>query len=182
MNAKNFSVAMGEIDNKYISETINYKPKGKVLSFHKWAVATCIAACMLLIVTTYITRTKDIKLQVYIGETLITENPISLSEIGRSIAVASDVTPLNVQFFFTGSEDTEITVNQGNIELRSSDSSDVISYEGTAHINCDCTVWWKIDNAEQGKTYNMQLKNKTQEFIISLKFDEKTNTWIVYGK
>lgn len=182
MNAKNFSVAMGEIDNKYISETINYKPKGKVLSFHKWAVAACIAACMLLIATAFITRSKDVKSQVYIGEALITEEPISLPEAGRSIASASDVTPLNVQLLFTGSEDTEITVSQGNIELRSSGAIDVISSGSTAHTNCDCTIWWTIDNAEQGKTYNMQLKNKTQEFIISLKFDEKTNTWIVYGK
>lgn len=182
MNAKKFSVAMGEIDTKYISETINYKPKGKILSFRKWAAAACIAACMLLIATAFITKNKDVKLQVYIGEALITDEPISLPDIGRSMTFSVGSTPINVQLLFSNSEYTDITVSEGNIELQGSDSSDIVSFVGTAHTGGNCTIWWKIDNADREKTYNMQLKSKTQEFTVFLKFDEKTATWIVYGK
>ncbi|MGN0518081.1 MAG: hypothetical protein ACI4II_05100 [Acutalibacteraceae bacterium] len=182
MNAKKFSVAMGEIDTKYVSEAINYKPKSKILSFHKWAVPACIAACILLIATAFITRNKDVKLQVYIGEDLITNEPISLPDVGRSMTFSVGSQPINIQLLFSSSEDTDITVSEGNIEMKSSDSSDIVSFTGTAHINGDCTIWWKIDNADKEKTYDMQLKNKTQEFTVFLKFDEINNTWIVYGE
>ena len=47
MNAKKFSDAMSELDNKYIDEALNYKKKGKKLFWIKWGV---IAACLCLIV------------------------------------------------------------------------------------------------------------------------------------
>ena len=47
MNAKKFSDAMSELDNKYIDEALNYKKKGKELFWIKWGV---IAYCLCLIV------------------------------------------------------------------------------------------------------------------------------------
>ena len=37
MNAKKFSDAMGELDNKYIDEALNYKKKVKKPIWIKWA-------------------------------------------------------------------------------------------------------------------------------------------------
>jgi len=47
MNAKKFSDAMSELDNKYIDEALNYKKKAKKPFWIKWGV---IAACLCLIV------------------------------------------------------------------------------------------------------------------------------------
>lgn len=46
MNAKKFSEAMSELDNKYVDEALNYKRKAKKFSRTKWgAVAACL--CLL---------------------------------------------------------------------------------------------------------------------------------------
>ena len=47
MNAKTFSHALGQIDDKYITMAINYKPRRKNHSWVKWGA---IAACFCLIV------------------------------------------------------------------------------------------------------------------------------------
>lgn len=45
MNSKKFSEAMGELDSKYIDETIHYKKAGKKHSWTKWG---SLAACLCL--------------------------------------------------------------------------------------------------------------------------------------
>ena len=47
MNAKKFSDAMSELDNKYIDEALNYKKKAKKPIWINWGV---IADCLCLIV------------------------------------------------------------------------------------------------------------------------------------
>ena len=47
MNPKKFSEAMGELDNKYVDEAINYKKKVKKPGWIKWGA---MAACLCLIV------------------------------------------------------------------------------------------------------------------------------------
>lgn len=46
MNSKKFSEAMGELDNKYVDEAINYKKKAKKPGWIKWGA---MAACLTLI-------------------------------------------------------------------------------------------------------------------------------------
>lgn len=47
MNAKKFSDAMGELDTKYVDETLNYKKKAKRPDWIKWeAMAACV--CLLV--------------------------------------------------------------------------------------------------------------------------------------
>ena len=46
MNAKKFSDAMSELDNKYVDEALNYKRKAKKSVWVKWGT---IAACVCLI-------------------------------------------------------------------------------------------------------------------------------------
>lgn len=49
MNAKKFSDAMSELDNKYIDEALNYKKKAKKPRWIKWSVtAACLAAVLFL--------------------------------------------------------------------------------------------------------------------------------------
>ena len=44
MNAKKFSDAMSELDNKYVEEALNYKKKAKKPGWIKWgAMAACLA-------------------------------------------------------------------------------------------------------------------------------------------
>lgn len=47
MNAKKFSEAMGELDNKYVDEAINYKKKAKKSGWIKWGT---MAACFVIAV------------------------------------------------------------------------------------------------------------------------------------
>ena len=47
MNAKKFSEAMSELDNKYVDEALNYKKKAKKPVWLKWGV---MAACLCLVV------------------------------------------------------------------------------------------------------------------------------------
>ena len=42
MNAKKFSDAMSELDNKYIDEALNYKKKVKKPIWIKWGPFSCI--------------------------------------------------------------------------------------------------------------------------------------------
>lgn len=46
MNSKKFSEAMGELDNKYVDEAINYKKKVKKPGWIKWGA---MAACLVLV-------------------------------------------------------------------------------------------------------------------------------------
>ena len=41
MTQKNFSEAMGELDNKYVNEAINYKKKSRRPAWVKFGVADC---------------------------------------------------------------------------------------------------------------------------------------------
>ena len=51
MNAKKFSDAMSELDNKYIDEALNYKKKvKKKMKKHNWAKWGTMAACLCLVV------------------------------------------------------------------------------------------------------------------------------------
>jgi hypothetical protein len=52
MNSKKFSEAMGELDNKYVDETINYKKKVKKPGWIKWGAMVaclCLVVCVLAI-------------------------------------------------------------------------------------------------------------------------------------
>lgn len=56
MNAKKFSAALGEVDDKYITNAINYKANRKKNSWIKWVAA---AVCLALIVTVGIPLVSD---------------------------------------------------------------------------------------------------------------------------
>lgn len=60
MNAKKFSEAMSEIDNKYVDEAINYEQKSKRAGWIKWSA---IAGCFCLIAVAVISISSLLKSQ-----------------------------------------------------------------------------------------------------------------------
>ena len=56
MNAKKFSDAMSELDNKYIDEALNYKKKVKKPIWIKWGA---MVASLLLVFTMMLSRLVD---------------------------------------------------------------------------------------------------------------------------
>lgn len=108
MNSKKFSEAMGELDNKYVDEAINYKKKNKKPSWIKWGA---MAACLCLVVCAFAiprlfehsndSTSGDLSPMVYVNDTLY-----------RSTNSQPDLTGKEVQLVYLGAISSKVRSSQ----------------------------------------------------------------------
>ena len=84
MNAKNFSIAMGEVSDKYVIEAANYQRKRKKTGWVKWGA---VAACLCLVIVGAINGINN-QLRQY-----VIENNINVISSKNSMDSSTDVSP-----------------------------------------------------------------------------------------
>lgn len=108
MTSKKFSEAMGELDNKYVDEAINYKKKAKKPVWVKWGA---IAACLCLVICAFaIPRlfekpndniSGDLSPMIYVNNTLY-----------RITSDQPDLTGKESQFVYLGTISSKVSSSQ----------------------------------------------------------------------
>ena len=92
MNAKKFSDAMSELDNKYVDEAINYKPAKRKPVWIKWgAIAACFALVAILGVGVLQGEWFGSKTDIATLDNGSTINFVKSDEIGSSLALGYDI-------------------------------------------------------------------------------------------
>ena len=106
MNAKSFSDAMSELDNKYIDEALNYKKKAKKPI---WVKRGTMAACLCLVVVAafVLTRTtsNEFSVEKFDQSQTYPEAPVSLVKIYTSLTEIADDAEVIVRVSVSGSKE-----------------------------------------------------------------------------
>ena len=108
MNSKKFSEAMGELDNKYVDEAINYKKKAKKPGWIKWGA---MAACLCFVVCAFAiprlfekpnnSTSGDLSPMIYVNDTLY-----------RIASNQPDITGKESQLIYLGTISSKVSSSQ----------------------------------------------------------------------
>ena len=180
MNAETFSVAMGEISDKYISEAMEQEYRGKRIHWRKWSSVIGAAACILLLISFAATQLRPSdNVQVYLGDTLVTEQATGIPEVNRGIALLTVNTPLSVQMQIKAKETTTLSIEEGIAELREDGSGAVLASGTELVLQGDSCVWWMLDTVDPSVTYTMSLQCNAEVDILTLRYDDMVGAWTI---
>lgn len=178
MNANDFSMAMGQIDDRYLEEALSYKPERKIIPLYKKLTA-CAAVLVLILGSVIMMGTARRNAPVVYNEgRVITGREAPLSGIARCSLPESEIQPVYAQLKVETVEKTVISVSSGLVGVVTdggqSDSSDTVTIEG------DSLIFWNIDDALISSDFFMTLKTEKSEKRLTLKFSNEKNSWVIY--
>lgn len=172
MNAEEFSKSIGDIDEKYITQMINYKPKKRIIPLYK-KLTTLAAVLTLVIISAVVTLKMAAPLEIRVdGAKITAAGEVPVTPPGRGIALATENDFLDVRLnFHNARKNTSIIASEGSIYNEAGEEQGVI-------LN-DALIIWHIEKADINKTYTMAVVSQKSETELKLRFSSEEKLWVI---
>lgn len=176
MDREKFSQSMGEIDDRFISQALSYKPKKKIIPLYKnvVALAAVLAVIVVSVVAASFFRTDNIK--VYLGDSPITGKEQAVYETQRGISLAGEIEKVSLLLKLKTDNGARVSVSDGFILQPDSLSGDDSK---TVSAGADVSLLWTVDNADRNRVFTMEISSQKGKTVLTLKFSTQKNSWVI---
>lgn len=162
---------------------LDYTPKNILFSGRLKAFAS-VAACVILIITFSVFTTKDFgsfKASVdgvhLSSESIIFDGSQSALMTVDARALSTISVPIEMDIH----RDTQITINNGTMQVIDDKTGEVLSNETTINTDSDVHVCWEVI-MDDALSYEMTVSDRKETHVITLAFDNLAGVWSLCSK
>ncbi|MBE6737719.1 MAG: hypothetical protein E7566_03570 [Ruminococcaceae bacterium] len=167
--------ALTDIDDKLITEAETYKASKK--NFRPIYALCAIAACLVLVFSFIFSLPKNnTTAKLLLGGEVISDSPLEV-HLPATASAREINNKLSLSLTLQISDDTNIKVSHGKMDICSSDNTDTLYFSGTEYTtDKPVNINWYLDGTDINSVYKLTLGDS---IVYTLSYDESISLWSI---